>query len=58
MLSVLNKLTLQNVFWTKSTSTTTTKQNIKHKNPCRSQELNPEPLASKADASPLHHRVN
>jgi len=46
MLSILNKLTMQmelqtfmsnNVFWTKS-KITTTKQNINHKNPCRSQE--------------------
>jgi len=65
MLSILNKLTLQkemqnfvtnNVFLTKSKNTTTTKQVIKHKNPCR--ELNPGPLASKADTLPLHHRVN
>ena len=48
MLSILNKLTLQeklqtfminNVFLDKkSKNTTTTKQKIKHKNPCRSQE--------------------
>jgi len=31
---------------------------IKHKNPCRSRELNPGPLALTADALPLHHRVN
>jgi len=68
MLSILNKLTLQedlqnlvtnSVFWTKGkNTTTTTKQKIKHKNPCRSRELNPGPLAPKADALPLHHRVN
>jgi len=44
--------------WTKSENTTTTKQNIKPKNPCRSRELNPGALATKADALPLHHRVN
>jgi len=67
MLSILNKLTLQkdfqnfvtnNVFTDKSKNKTTTKQKIKHKNPCRSRELNPGPLAPKADALPLHHRVN
>jgi len=31
---------------------------IKHKNPCRSWGLNPGALAPKADALPLHHRVN
>jgi len=30
----------------------------KHKNPCRSWGLNPGSLAPKADALPLHHRVN
>jgi len=45
-------------FRTKSKNTTTTKQKIKHKNPCRSRELNPGPLAPKADALPLHHQVN
>jgi len=38
-------------FWTKHKNTTTTKQKMKHKNPCRSRELNPEPLAPKADTS-------
>jgi len=42
----------------KSKNTTTTKQNFKHKNPCRSWGLNPGPLEPKADALPLHHRVN
>jgi len=37
-------------FWTKSKNTTTTKQKLKHKNPCRSRELNPGPLAPTADA--------
>jgi len=45
-------------FWTKSKNTTTTKQKIKHKNPCQSRGLNPGALAPKADALPLHHRVN
>jgi len=45
-------------FWTKSKNKTTTKQKIKHKNPCRSRELNPATLADKADALPLHHGVN
>jgi len=68
MLRLLNKLTLykelqtfetNNVFLDKkSKNTTTTKQKIKHKNPCRSRGLNPGPLAPKADALPLHHRVN
>jgi len=31
---------------------------IKHKNTCRSRELNPGHLAPKADALPLHHGVN
>jgi len=38
------------VFGQKSKSITTTKQNIQHKNPCRSRELNPGIFASKADA--------
>jgi len=42
----------------KSKNTTTTIQKNKHKNPCRSRGLNPGPLAPKADALPLHHRVN
>jgi len=67
MLSILNKLTLQkdlqnivtnNVFMDKNKNETTTKQKIKPKNPCRNRELNPGPLAPKADALPLHHGVN
>ena len=34
-------------FGQKSRNTTTTKQKIKHKNPCRSRGLNPGPLAPK-----------
>jgi len=41
---------------TKSKNATTTEQQIKHKNPCRSRELKPGPLAHKADALPQHHR--
>ena len=41
---------------TKNKNTTTTKQKIKPKNPCR--DLNQGPLAPKVDALPLHHRVN
>jgi len=33
-------------------------QQQQKKNPCRSRELNPGPLALKAEALPLHHRVN
>jgi len=65
MLSILNKLTLQkklqnfvtnNVFFNKKVkTTTTTKQKIKYKDPYWSQELNPGPLAPKADALTLHH---
>jgi len=67
MLSILNKLTLQmdfqnfvtkNVFMEKGKNTKTTKQKIKHKNPCQSRELNLGPLAPKAVALTLHHRVN
>jgi len=48
-----------NVFFDKkSKNTTTTKQKIKHKNPCQSWQLNPGPLAPKADVLPLHHQVN
>jgi len=66
VISKLNKLTLykelqtfvtNNVFLTKSKNTTT-KQKMKHKNPCWIRGLNPGPLAPKADALPLHHRVN
>jgi len=42
-------------FWTKKVKT---KQNIEHKNSCRRRELYAGPLASKADALPLQHRVN
>jgi len=51
-------------FWTKTenttttTTTTTTHKKIKHKNACLSRGLNPRPLALKADALSLHHRVN
>ena len=45
-------------FWQQSKNSTTKKQKIKHKNPCRSRGLNPGPLAPKADALPLHLRVN
>ena len=69
MLSIINKLALQkklhnfvtnNVFLDKkSENTTTTKQNkIKHKTTCLSRALDPEPLAPKFDALPLHHGVN
>jgi len=62
--NLLNKLSLQkelqnfvtnNVFWDKKVKT---QQKIKHENPCLCRGLNPGPLASKADALPLHHRVN
>jgi len=42
-----------NVFFDKSKNTSTTKQKIKHKNSCRSRELNPEQHAPKAGALPL-----
>ena len=42
----------------KSQNTTITKQTINHKKACRSQELNPGPLAPKSDGLHLHHRVN
>jgi len=64
MLSILNKLILQKELQTfvqnnviLDTQKNTTKK-IKHKNPCRSRELNPGALAQKADALPLHRRVN
>jgi len=48
-----------NVFLDKKETTTTTIQKIiKHKKPCRSLDLNPGPLAPKAGALALHHRVN
>ena len=67
MLSILFKLTLQkecqtivtnNLFWTKNKTTSSTKQNIKHKNPCQSQESNTEPLAPQSDAWALDDRDN
>ena len=68
MLSILNKLILQknlqnivtnNVFMDKKVKTQQQQnKKIKPKNPSRSRELNPGPLAPKADALPLHHRVN
>jgi len=44
--------------WTKSKKNTKNNKTEKNKNPCRSQELKPGHLAPKADALPLHHRVN
>jgi len=71
MLSILNKLTYYIakgiakycnkycVFGQKvKTQQQQHKQIIKHKNPCWSRKLNPGPLTPKADALPLHHRVN
>ena len=70
MLGILNKLILlkelqtiviNNVFLDKKVKTQQQQQQnkkIKHKNICRSRGLNPGPLAPKADALPLHHRVN
>jgi len=66
MLRILNKLTLykelqtfetNNVFLDKKLKHNNNKT-IKHKNPCLSRGLNPGPLAPKADALPLYHRVN
>jgi len=45
-------------FWAKSKNTITTKQKIKHKNPCWSQELNTGPLAPKSGVLPLSHQDN
>ena len=42
-------------FEQKSKNKMTTKHKIKHKNPCLSRELNPGPLAPKADGLPLHY---
>jgi len=39
----------------KGKNTTTTKQKIKHRNPCQSRELNPGTLAPQSDALPLDH---
>ena len=68
MLRILNKLTwykelqtfvTNNVFFDKKVKTQQQQnKKIKHKNPCKSRGLNPGPLAPKADAFPLHHRVN
>ena len=45
-------------FGQKSKNTTTIKQKIEHKNPCRNRKSNRGPLAPQMDALPLHHRVN
>jgi len=67
MLRILNKLTLykelqtletNNGFLDKKLKTQQQNKKIKHKNPCRIWGLHPGPLAPKADAIPLHHRVN
>jgi len=64
MFSLLNKLTLQEklekVFDKKCfmDKKVKTQKKIKHKNPSRSRDLNPWPLAPKGDALPLHHLVN
>jgi len=46
------------VFLNKKVKAQQQQQNIKHKNHGRSRGLNPGHLAPKADALPLHHRVN
>ena len=65
MLSILNKLPLQKELQILWQITCFFGQNVKtlhqkktHKNPCPSREMNPGQLAPKADALPLHHRVN
>jgi len=68
MFGKLNKLTWQNKLQYLVTNNVLSDKNvkpqqqqnkkIKHKNPCRSRELNTGPLALKADALPLQHRVN
>ena len=67
MLSILIKLTLQKalqnvatniVFLDKELKHNNNKSKKQHKNSCRSRELNPGALSFKADALPLHHRVN
>jgi len=67
MLSTLNNLASQkelemfvtnNVFWTKTKTQQQQNKTSNIKNPCRSWGFNPGPLAPKADALPLHHRVN
>jgi len=64
ILSILNKLKLKKELQTVVTNNlifenkVETKQKIKHKNACRSWGLNPGPIAPKADALSLHHRVN
>ena len=45
-------------FVKKGKNTTTAKQKSNIKNLCRSRKLNPGPLAAKADALSLHHRIN
>jgi len=54
----LQNIVTNNVFMDKKEKHNNNKTKVKPKNPCRSRELNPGPLASKADALPLHHRVN
>ena len=54
--NMLSKLT-NFCFWAKCKHTTEQNKKIKHKNPCRSRELNPGPLASKADTLPLHQTI-
>jgi len=68
MLSILIKLTLKkelqnfvtnNVLLDKKhKNTTSTKLKRKHKNGCPNRGLNPGPLAHKAEALHLQHRVN
>jgi len=67
MLRILNKLTLykdlhtivtNNVFLDEKVKTQQQNKKLNIKNPCRSRGLNPGPLSPKADALPVHHRVN
>jgi len=65
MFSLLTELTMQKeykILWQimcfGQKGKDTTKHKIKHNKPCQSRDLNPGPLAPKADAWPLHHQVN
>jgi len=49
---------INNLFLDKIGKTQKQQIKIRNKNPCQSQGLNPGPLAPKADALLLHHRVN
>jgi len=58
LLKKLQTFVTNNVFLTKKVKTQQQQKKKSNIKTCRSWELNPGPLAPKADALPVHHRFN